>query len=245
MTKLLPLMLIALVGCGDSGGGKGSKKITQVQIDQLQDAFLSVPRGQVILEKTQGQVNGLDFDSNTMAYTLKLENQNSQNRKVVLKVDGSRIYTLEESTDLISGESERNVEVSTFDSGDLSQTPNLRISGDVLSATFPFESTMELGDGELYEMRMQTFFSTNMKNPHCTSNGRMTDSGSRLVQNGVTTVGKPATLVMTTSCPEILSSAELKAIDLSSVDFCEESDSEDEENDTCSVQDMSWLTSDL
>lgn len=235
-TLALLVVLATLISCGKSGGGSNGGPVRQ----RYQDAFSTLARGQTSNSKNIGQVRSFDWDAET-ATTAPL---NEEEFKVVLKIEGNKVYSYEVTTDKTDGSVDMKVSADSYKPSDMDAIlalPGTAMSGDMLYFSDKFESDWELRSAKVNETYSMMAV-VNLGKPLCDISISMTTSGI-MIKNGITTVLPVLTSKDVETCGRIMTSAELRAIDLTSIDFCEEV--ADNERECESDRDMSYLTADL
>lgn len=235
------MMLATLVSCNSGGGGSNKP-------GRIVTALSSVPRGLVIAEKHTGQIH--DFNvAEDGSLTVGVKANNYVTTEVVLKMEGNLVYKYETSNEA-GEEGRKTVTLSKMPSqADLDEflaRPDSRVVNDIATVTFTSTEEWNPTDGSTVSSKYTVNARVNLKNVHCDSSASTAVSDSFLTQNGTRTRMPSVSSSSVTSCPEILSMEALKAIDLSSVTYCDQTVQDDDNSVTCeSNKDMSFLTSDL
>jgi hypothetical protein len=188
---------------------------------------------------------GLSYKDNTVGKTLSfneagqivLAPMKTLTEKIILKVEGTKIYTIVKETDLITSESDISVELTEtmLDTNDGEYTA-ISVANNVLTFNYKAEQTDENGSGALITAKI----TKNLLSP-MVCNMKM-DSVVTLSSQDLGTFKLPATL--TSVCGPIVAREELKKLDLTNIEFCDQTMSDDGEV-TCSTQDMSFLINEL
>lgn len=223
---LLSLVVFA-VACGGSSSGKHSNKF-----ERYTDKLSTLARGTTILEHRSGQTYLLSDGVASVAEDVSLT------ESIVLKVEGNKYYALESQTE--GGVTSRSVRLTKLITPADLQTPGTSgtMNGDVLSFNFSQEST----DWTI-KSQIQIHGQINLANPYCDVKYESVSTNAWYLKNGVRTTLPDVAQETETTCARTLSSAELKALDLKSVQFCDDTSDADT---TCeSNKDMSFLTADL
>lgn len=238
--KLLTLavLLASLVSCGGSGGGGNSGGPVK---ERYQNAFSTLVRGQSALSKTLGETRSYDFNTETVTSAPV----DTEEFSVVLKIEGTNVYTYKVTTDKTDGSVQKEVSLESHDASQMDEIlklPGTYMLGDMLKFSMSFENDWEIGTANVKETYLLNA-SVNLGMPLCEMNMSVSSTGSMTRATGTTPL--PALSSNTNqTCGRILSSRELRAIDLTSIDFCDETTADDEYN--CeSNRDMSFLTADL
>lgn len=238
--KMLALvaLLTSLVSCGGSGGGGNSGGPVK---ERYQNAFSTLLRGQSANAKSLGQIRSYDFNTETVTSAPV----DTEEFSVVLKIEGTNVYTYKVTTDKVDGTVEKEVSLESHDASQMDEIlklPGTYMLGDMLKFSMTFENDWELQNASVKESYAMSA-SVNLGMPLCEMN--MSISGTGTITNASGTTPLQAISSNTNqTCGRILTSAELAAIDLSSIDFCDETTADDEY--TCeSNKDMSFLTADL
>lgn len=234
----LAVLLASLVSCGDSGGGGNSGGPVK---ERYQNAFSTLVRGQSANSKSLGQIRSYDFNTETVTEAPV----HTEEFSVVLKITGTNVYTYKVTTDKTDGSVEKEVSLESHDAGQMDEIlklPGTYMLGDMLKFSMTFENDWELQNATVNE-NYALNASVNLGMPLCEMSMTVSSTGSITRASGPTPL--PAISSNTNqTCGRILSSVELAAIDLTSIEFCDETAADDEIN--CeSNQDMSFLTADL
>ncbi len=243
MKKMMSLALLAtLVSCGGSGGSSGSK----LNPEQFQEAALSVERGLVSIESKKGTEHYYSGDTEG-DYTVTLKSVKSDEYSVILKVDGTKIYKYVEERDLLEGTVDKSIEVDDLSAEGLREAlslPGANLSGNIFTVSMSDDFDFELGDGVLATSKYNVKLRIDLANFHCSSTSSVREFDGKLTQNGVVTRLPDAGTASTTRCEAAWSTAQLKALDLSAITFCEDSTTEEDEV-VCEERNMEFLTDDL
>lgn len=239
-TLALVVTLSTLVSCVD-GDGKGGGSNGGPVKERYQNALSTLQRGQSADSKSQGQTRSYDWNTDTVSSAPVDKEEFS----VVLKIEGTKVYTYNVETDKVDGTVEKSVELESHDASDMDEIlklPGTIMMGDVLMFSTTFESDWTLSTASVRESHALRA-SVNLGKPLCEMNMSLTSSGTMTTAAGSIPLPVISNNTVQT-CGRILSSAELTAIDLSSIEFCDQTVADDEVS--CeSDRDMSFLTSDL
>ncbi len=227
-------LLATFVACSGSGGG-GNKTNLEAYRSGLTQSL-----GEVTITKYDGET--VEIGSKDGKATIGRKSSVYTSKEIVLRVQGNEVYTLNE--DIIDGKVEnRYVQLVTTDPvaelQKLVDRGDARIDGNTLYIQASNSDQMEYL-GSTLDFTTSITGSTSLERPNCNFSATMTEN---VVMNtdGVETSIKDIKSSQKASCEKNLSSAELKAINLSNVLFCDDSsDSYCEEN-----KDMSFLLNDL
>ncbi len=242
MKKLMSVALLAtLASCGGSGGSS-SKMSSQ----QIQEAVLSVERGLVSIESKAGTESTFrgDVDGN---YSVETGPENSEKYSVILKIDGTKIYKYVEERDLIEDTVSKSVEVEDLSADGLIEAlklPGASLNGSIFNLNSTQDFDFEISDNAAVSSKVSFNIRVDFNAFHCSMTSSIRQFDMTLTQNGAVTTAPDSQTNATTKCEAALSSAELKALDLSAITFCEESTTEDGE-DKCEIRNMEFLTDDI
>jgi hypothetical protein len=234
----LVVLLASLVSCGGSDGGGNSAGPVK---ERYQNAFSTLVRGQSANSKALGQIRSYDFNTETVTSAPV----DTEEFSVVIKITDTNVYTYKVTTDKTDGSVEKEVSLESHDASQMDEIlklPGTYMLGDMLKFSMSFENDWEIGAANVNETYVLNA-SLNLGMPLCEMNMTVTSTGSIIRTSGTTPL--PAISNNTNqTCGRILSSSELRAIDLSSIEFCDETTVDDEYS--CeSNRDMSFLTADL
>ena len=232
MKKLMSLALLAtLASCGGSGGSS-----SKIDPQRFQEAALSAERGLVSIESSTGtdvSFSG-DVDGN---YTMVTEAENSEKYSVILKIEGTNIYKYVEES----------VEVDDVSAESLSEAlklPGASLNGSIITLNATEDWDFELSENASVTSKLNFNVRIDLNDFHCSETSTVRQSKMKLTQNGVVTTAPDSQTNSTTKCEAALSSAALKALDLSAITFCEESTTEEDEWN-CEARNMEFLTDDI
>jgi hypothetical protein len=242
MKKLMSLALLAtLASCGGSGGS--SKGIDP---QRLQDAALSVERGLVSIESKTGSDVSFDVDADGNV-TMTTEAENSEMYSVILKIEGTKIYKYVEDRNLLTGDVDKSVEVDDVSAetlGEALKLPGASLNGSILTLNATQDWDFEVSENASVTSKLNFNVRVDLNAFHCSQTSTTRQLNLKLTQNGVVTSAPDTQTNATTKCEAALSSAALKALDLSAITFCEESTTEEDEWN-CESRNMEFLTDDL
>jgi hypothetical protein len=242
MKKLMSLALLAtLASCGGSGGSS-----SKIDPQRFQEAALSVERGLVSIESKTGTDVSFDIDVNGNI-TMATEPEKSQQYSVILKIEGTKIYKYVEDRNLLTGDVDKSVEVEDVSAETLREALNLpgaSLSGSIFAVNFTQDMNYDVSETAALTSKLNFNVRVDLKAFHCSQTSTTRQFNLRLTQNGVVTTAPDAQTNATTKCEAALSSAELKALDLSAITFCEESTTEEDEWN-CEQRNMEFLTDDI
>ncbi len=226
-------LLAVLVSCGGSSG-KDSKPNLEAYRSGLTQS-----RGEVTLTQYSGET--IEIGSKDDKATIAKKPNVYSSREVVLRVQGTEVYTLSEDTR--DGKIEnRSVRLNTKDPvaelQDLVEKGQARIEGNLVQIQAKNTDTSEfLGSKITFDITMTG--TANLDKPNCNFNMEQTENVV-MNTNGQETSINNVKSSQKASCLKTLSSEELKAIDLSNVSVC------DSESDaTCETKNMQYLVNDL
>lgn len=229
------LMLAVLVSCSEGGSGSGMKNVSR---DFLQTPIGHVERGMIINE-TQ---TGTSLQTNISAendYTAEVSPLTTTRSKVLVAIKGAKLFFLEREDNRNTVRTENVPTQAEIDQA-LSAPGYTRVNGR-LNYSSPGEAeTDEQGNMTLSYTR-QVIGSFSLTNYFCDVSFTYNQNNIVMTKNGVSTnIGSSSSLNQT-SCDGKLSKDELKALDLRTVEFC------DDAADKGCVQDqnMMELISDL
>lgn len=243
MKFLFQVSLLSLVvSCG---GDKKSSSTSEMFTNFIQ-IQRSIPRGQEILGTTQMTNNYIDTSEDGARWVVKQSNYTAQSQSIVLKVEGELLYKLEE----FSSEgniTSRSISISLLPTfADLARGP---ITGRIENGYYVDSSTdvqeaVETENVTLGKAIMQMTDVNNIRvnlGSACEMSLSSTSSGT-LTANGEVTATPVGSTEFGTTCGGVLTATELKALDLSDIEVCDETTEEYkcEEN-----KNMESLTNDL
>lgn len=241
MKKLLPLsVLLTLVACN---GGSSSSKPNFEKIVQNYESNFVVERGMVSLTKTVGTEANIDIN-NDGTFNLVSKNVNREERNIVIKVEGNKVYKYIESKNLSDGTVSKSLELETNNASselkEILSTGKGKLEGDTLVMNSSDKSESD-ESGFHYVSNYSFNVRVNLLKPFCETNGLINEN---IVANYNGVEKKLSTgQTMQGTCEGKLAASQIKAIDLSKIEFCEEA--ANDEMDCKEDQDMSFLTSDL
>lgn len=243
MKKLLPLMLLStLIACGGKSGGKGQDPIlTQEEMFSAAETLMSnTTRGMVSLITSDGYVVSQYKDPETGKFKKDNQPSKSRSKEIVLKTIGNQTYSLVEETDLTKMETRKYVELTDSDTSNLKGEVRGSISNGIYRLKTTVTETKTEGTTTT-TMTLSLSGQINLLNP-CQHNITMDMSGVMLIQNYDGDVKFNGKTNMVSTCGKSLSENELKKIDLSSIEFCDNT----QEEEKCEAnKNMTELTADL
>lgn len=244
MKKLLPLIaLITLVSCNDSLRSRSTISNNSNTVDRYSSG-LSTKRGTVAYIKKQGSELAIDFTkSSDMLATTPV---NIRTTSIIINVDGNKAYKHLTIENLITKETTKKIvleiENTHQELKEILDSGKGKVAGDNLLLQFS-EEYPSSGDPELEIIKKSSFNATvNLWMPHCDSKTQITSSGTLIINGEVNSTKKFQTTEIST-CEKSYSDKQLRALSLSSIEFCSYPNGEEEQCE--SDRDMSFLTSDL
>lgn len=234
-TLFLLVIIVVFVSCG--------KETTEKKVparEKFKDALSSLVVGQSTNTKYTGQGRHYDFGRRSIS----VYDINEDTVSIVLKIEGSKVYSYDVVTDHVMRTVKRTVELRSYTMHDLDSW--LSMPGAVVSGNFVIykasgdraNSTM---NGSIRE-DFQSEFSMNFTKPLCESSDYDSSTGVMIFRDQ-TIPGPMVSTQNIETCGRIYSRAEIKSIDLRNIEFC---DGTFEHQMGCSVNtDMSHLTADL
>jgi len=225
MKCIFPMLVVSLsllTACSDGGGKSGAQK--------FRDALKAVPRGLIMNETFKGTHHDIDYTSGTPV--VNVSDIDSTSHYVILKIEGNAMYRLR-----------------AYDLNDLNgrRVEKVLLKSPV-GSSWSSTGWTESGESGRIDAKWDIQTRVNQQNPYCDAEEVMAVSDAKLTFNGVVTP-LPNTLTKRTfTCGRTLSAAELKALDLSDMTICDDTDAESEDETTydCqSNQNLEHLTSDL
>lgn len=163
-----------------------------------------------------------------------------ESKKVILKVMGTKTYILETSKNLTTGEELASVTLDdhSYTDGDGTEFQNIREENGVLKATF----LVEENDGDDFRFKYEGQMSKVLTSPIICDMAVKVNGTYTNVSTQQTT---PYSSDSNSICGDDMPLAEMKKLDLSSVEFCDYVKPESETENNCTVQDMSHLIKEL
>ncbi len=243
MNKLLPLLVLTtLVSCNDTIRSRSIINNNDKTISQYSSA-LPAQRGTVALIRKQGSEFAVDLTKTSGLLTTTPVN--TRTTSVVINIDGNKIYkhlTIQDlntklTTTMVVMENE-NIQQELreiLDSG------KGRVIGDNLVLKFSEEMPSEGGEVQ-YAKKLSFDATVNLWRPHCDSKTQIKATGSIFINGELDSTKNYVTTDIST-CEQNYTDKQLKALDLSSIEYCSYPDGELKECET--ERDMSFLTSDL
>lgn len=247
----LMTVLTLLSSCG-GGGGSSSKEnrfIDPQTADKMEQAIRSQKAGMVGIRTENGNSYYVDIDNNEVI--VKEDLTNETDKETILKVAGDAIYTLRESFEngsatpynrkVIKDSLERMVKEL---SEPLPEGTSVSVKNNILTIKLNFNYSydyMNTGRSVITNARVNGYFTLNLDNPRCSSRSSSVTASSVKV-DGVETKLPNSTSNSAETCGADLSQAQLRALDLSSIELCDESVDGGESETTCdSATDLSYL----
>lgn len=246
MKNLLLLTLsITLISCGNSGSNGSDNNA----FNKYQDALKAQKAGQVVLMNYAGMDYDFDFDETTNQFSPVKRSFGGFDRSVVLKVEGDLVYKYLQNS--WGGEEVvlESIALETKRTEEAMKEIDFKPQGDYLVGTLNTEAYGDeyerdgvratiSGGRRIFTIKLKT------NNMLCDFHTVSATSGQIFTSEGVTTKLESVGDEVIGSCPASMTSAELKKIDLTKIDFCDQSKETDE--DHCEEdQDMSFLTEEL
>lgn len=240
MKKLIPFaMLATLVACN---GGDGSSKPNFEKSIQKYESTLIVERGTVSNVITSGSELSIDLSE----VKLSTNPINKKEKSIIIKVDGDDVYTYSEETDLLNNETTRKVTLEIMNpQKELLEVLNKKmgsIVGDNLVMKGSDSSNSEMSESIEIGTRYTFNAVVNLLKPMCEGNSQVVSKAS-LFENGKLKNSVSASQNEVSTCGTKLTDSQIKKIDLTDVEFCDESN--EEESNCESNKDMSHLTADI
>jgi hypothetical protein len=243
MKNLLLLTLsITLISCGNSGGNGSDNNA----FNKYQDALKAQKAGLVMVMNYAGMDYDLDFDETTNQFSPIKTSFGGFDRSVVLKVE---VYKYLENS--WGGEEVvlESIALETKRTEEAMKQIDFRKQGDYLVGTLnteAYEDEYERNGVRATISGGRRIFTIKLKSNNilCDFHTVSTTSGQIFTSEGVTSKLETVGDEVVGSCPASMTSAELKKIDLTKIDFCDQSKETDE--DHCEEdKDMSFLTEEL
>lgn len=240
MKKLLPLLILSsLVSCGGkSGGGKSSNEV-------YQEALKNQTRGAVKTEVTDQSYYSLEQNADGKV-TATAKKWSSTERSIILKIDGDLLYTYEERTSDNTVSKKVTLESISSSENDLKEglaSGMMKLDGNYVRINYRSDDSNSTQStlGNLSSTRIVNGY-VNIANL-CESNLQIKEINISHKQGTNVTKLPDLSGSSISTCDGTLSAAELKKIDLTNIEYCDERDSE---NSICDQnQDKTELTSDL
>lgn len=163
----------------------------------------------------------------------------TQSKRIVLKVMGTKTYILEQSINMTTGEEKAEVVLDDHSYTDENGTDftNVREENQTLTANFASEES-----GEEYRFAFAGVMSKKLTSPIiCDMNIKV--KGTYTLVSAQQTVDYISNT--NTICSDDMPVSEMKKLDLTSVEFCDFTVPESDEEANCNVQDMSHLIKEL
>ena len=164
-----------------------------------------------------------------------------------LKIDGTKIYKYVEERDLLTGDVHKSVDVEDVSAEALSEAlklPGASLSGSIFTFKAMENNSFDIGQNASLTSKMSFNVRVDLSAFHCSETSTSRQFDVRLTQAGVVTTVPDSQTSSTTKCEAALSPAKLKALDLTAIEFCEESTTEEDEWN-CESRNMEFLTDDL
>lgn len=226
-------LLTTFVACSGSGGGGNKSNLEAYR------SGLTQSRGEVTITKYDGE--SVEIGSKDGKATIGRKANVYQSKEIVLRIQGNEKYTLNE--DIINGKVEnRYVSLDTSDPiaelQKLVDNGQARLDGNIVHIQASNTDQMEYL-GSTLDFTFSTTGTASLERPNCNFSA-ITIENVVMNTNGVESSIKDIKSIQKATCEKNLSSAELKAINLSNVSFCEESNDSE-----CENKDMSFLLNDL
>lgn len=236
MKKILILLsVVVFVSCGKE---TTSKKVPARE--QFKNALSSLVVGQSTNMKYTGQDRRYDYGRRSIS----VFDINEDTLSIVLKIDGTKVYSYEFVTDHVDRIIRKSVQMKSYTMDELDSwltLPGAVISGNLLiykSSGRRSNSTTLGSVNEDYEFT----YTLNFSKPLCEASTYDTSTGE-LIFRDQTIQGPRVSTQNIETCGRIYSRDEIKAIDLSNIEFCDETY---ENQIGCTMNaDMSYLTADL
>lgn len=244
MKTIVPLLILAtIVSCNDTSRTRSTITNNDKVISQYSSALVA-QRGTVATLKNQGSEFAVNLTkTNGLLETTPVSTRTTS---VIINIDGNKIYKHLTIQDLITKQTTKKV---VMDNENVQQelkeildSGKGRVIGDNLSLKYSEE--MPASEDDEFEMMTKfTFEATvNLWRPHCDSKSQISATGTMMINGNVDST-KSYVTKETSTCEKTYTDKQLKAIDLSSIEFCSYPNGEDEQ---CEAdRDMSFLTSDL
>ena len=238
------VLLVTLAACGDKRIKKKINPDLVRALNALESGVAKLAPGQTRITTTSGTRLDLYSDEGSDVLLGRVVTATGTNRSTILKTDGYKVYTYD--VDDVGTEDEtRTVNLESLDPAEVQQAggrPGARLEGTRIVAPFTFDFQTELEGGVLYKTASSGIASLDLASPHCNRNSEIT-TRTTLTQNGEARVLPTVMEVESGRCTTDMTTAELKALDLSAVYFCDKTTGDDEVN--CETKDMEHLTDGL
>jgi hypothetical protein len=242
MKKLMSLALLATL----ASYGASAASSSNMDPHRFQEAALNEERGLVSIESETGTsvAFDIDLDGNIRMVT---ESVKSEEYSVILKVEGTKIYKYMEERDLLTGSVDKTVQVDDVSAEIFSEAlklPGVSLNGSIFTLNATQDSDFAISQNAAVTSKLSYSVRIDLNAFHCSESSTIRQSNMKLTQNGVVTTSPDALTNSTTKCEAALSSAALKALDLSAITFCEDSTTEEDETN-CEERNMEFLTDDI
>lgn len=243
MKKLIPLMILAtVVSCGKK---ETKKNGIEMIVNKLTD---SQKVGLVSISTTKGESENVDINDKNEILGFKTQTYTDVTKKIILKKENSLVYSLEITKD---GEAPEHRSVILEDNADLNneireaiENGKAEVKDNYLIANLDDEQSWDSElNGVKYGMKMKlkVKHKRNLKSD-CESQTDIKITDVIGVIGDKETKLKDGKSTQVEECGGVMTKEELKALDLTKIQFCdyrvEDTECEDD-------KDMSFLTSDL
>jgi hypothetical protein len=242
MKKLMSLALLATLASYGASGATSSNMDPQ----RFQELALSAERGLVSIESKIGTELSFSYDEDEN-FTAEVVPMKRDEYSVILKIDGTKIYKYIEDRDLLTGLVRKSVDVDDVSAEKLSEAlklPGVSLSGSIFTLNGTVNNSFDIGENASFTSKMSFSVRVDLSAFHCSETSASGQFDVKLTQNGVVTSVPDSQTSSTTKCEAALSSAKLKALDLSAIEVCEESTTEEDEWN-CETRNMEFLTDDI
>ena len=228
MKNLLFLTLtITLVSCGGSNNSNSNGGI----YDRYQDALEAQKPGFVLFNTHIGTDYDIDFDDETKLFSVSKIEQNSSEREVILKVEGDKIYKyVEYSSEIYKDRSVvlESISLEARKTEEMMRRIDFTERGDRLIGTLVmdgFESEYDTGDLKATISGGRTAFAISLSRDNflCEYSSIATSTDRTFRSPNLTQKLDKVSTKNEGTCPERMSIAAVKRIDLSQIEFCDRS----------------------
>lgn len=170
---------------------------------------------------------------------LEARMETSQSKKIVLKVMGTKTYTLEQTINMTTGEetAEVTLEDHAYTDEDGTEFRNVREENQTLTASFSSDES-----DEEYRFAIEGVVTKKLTSP-IVCDMSLNVKGTYTLLSTQQTVNYVSN--SNSVCGDDMPIAEMKKLDLTSVEFCDFTAPESDEESNCNVQDMSHLIKEL
>ena len=250
--KKIALMTLSLA-IVSSCGAKSSAGANNGVYSRVQDALHAQKAGQVTESSVSGTQHEISYDDATNLFSVAKAPLKYKSREIVLKVDGDHIYKYSEYWSNNSTGREVQMESIALETKRMDEQLNkidFKNDGDYLVGTLKMNGFGSVEEYVSGEVRAEISAGSNVISIRMHSSNLFCDISTTSITSGQTFKSPNLTTKLDTvsdsstgTCPESLSTTELKKIDLTKIEFCDETKESGEE---CQEdKDMSFITKEL